>query len=82
VDLLVIVSTNHVPSIERAARAYRCLRGSKVPKDVLVKTCAEVEWYCHVPASLEHEILEHGEVLYERDTIVSIAHFEAQIVEG
>ena len=58
------------------------MRGLKVPKDVLVKTCAEVERYCHVPASLEHEILERGEVLYERDAIVSIAHFETQVVEG
>jgi hypothetical protein len=54
----------------------------KVPKDVLVKTRSEVERYRRVRASLESEILEHGEVLYKRDAIVSIAHFEAQIEEG
>lgn len=66
VDVLVIVSTSDLTPTERAARAYRCLRGVKVPKDILVKTRAEAERYRHVPASLESEIFEHGKVLYER----------------
>jgi len=43
-----------------------CLRGVQVPKDILVKTRAEAERYRHVPASLESEIFERDEVLYER----------------
>jgi uncharacterized protein len=66
VDLLVIVSVSDVPPTERAVRAYRCLRGLKVPKDILVKTHAEVERYRRIWASLESEILECSKVLYER----------------
>lgn len=66
VDVLVIVSASDLTPTERAARAYRCLRGVKVPKDILVKTRAESERYRHVPASLESQIFERGRVLYER----------------
>lgn len=66
VDLLVIVSASGLTPTARAARAYRCLRGVRVPKDILVKTRAEAERYRHVPASLDSEIFEHGRVLYER----------------
>lgn len=65
-DLLVIVSASDLTPTARAARAFRCLRGVHVPKDILVKTRAEAERYRHVPASLESEIFERGEVLYER----------------
>jgi hypothetical protein len=40
------------------------LSGLNVPKDVLVKTRAEVERYRHVHASLTGQILEEGRVLY------------------
>jgi len=66
VDVLVIVSASDLTPTERAARAYRCLRGVQVPKDILIKTRAEAERYRHVPASLDSEIFERGEVLYER----------------
>jgi predicted nucleotidyltransferase len=65
-DLLVIISASDRSPAQRAARAYRCLQGLNVPKDILVRTRAEVERYRHVPASLEHRILESGKVLYER----------------
>ena len=64
VDLLVIVSHSDEKPVQRAVRAYRCLSGLTVPKDVLVKTRAEVERFRHVYASLECEILERGKVLY------------------
>ncbi len=58
VDLLVIVSESDERPTQRAARAYHCLGGIGVPKDILVKTRAEVDKYRHVYASLECEILE------------------------
>jgi predicted nucleotidyltransferase len=64
VDLLVIVPESNVPPVQRAVRAHLCLIGMNVPKDVLVKTRAEIERYRHVYASLESEILERGRVLY------------------
>jgi DNA polymerase sigma len=64
VDLLVIVPHSDISPTQRAICAHRCLRGLNVPKDVLVKTRAEVERFRYVHASLECEILERGRVLY------------------
>jgi predicted nucleotidyltransferase len=64
VDLLVIVPHSDDKPAQRAARAYRCLRGLMVPTDILVKTRAEVDRFRSVRASLESEILERGKVLY------------------
>jgi predicted nucleotidyltransferase len=64
VDLLVIVPHSDISPTQRAIRAYRCLRGLNVPKDILIKTRAEVERFRHVHASLECEILGRGRVLY------------------
>lgn len=66
VDLLVIVPHSDEKPTRRAARAYRSLASVPAPLDVLVKTRAEVERYRHVYASLECEILEKGQVLYDR----------------
>lgn len=63
-DLLVVVSESDQPPPRRAARAYRCLREVPVPLDILVKTRKEVERTRHVPASLIHDVLERGQVLY------------------
>jgi len=63
-DLLVIVQHRDMKPIERAVRARRCLRGIRLPKDILMKTRAEVDKFRDVYASLECEILERGKVLY------------------
>lgn len=65
-DLLVIVSESTMRPIEREVQAHLCLSGLGVPKDILVKTRAEVERFRPVYASLEAEILERGKLLYER----------------
>ena len=64
VDLLVIVPQSDSPPAQRAMQAYRCMRGLNIPKDILVKTRAEVERARRVHASLVSEILERGRVLY------------------
>lgn len=63
-DLLVVVPESDQPPPRRAARAYRCLREIPVPLDILVKTREEVERSRHLPASLVHEVLKRGRVLY------------------
>lgn len=75
-DLLVIVSTSTLSPSRRAVLAHRCLQGLNVPKDVLVRTRAEVERFRHVPASLEHQVLNRGTILYERQagTRTKLAH--------
>ena len=68
VDILVIVpdiSTKLSP-VQRSIRAHRCLRGLKIPKDILVRTRSEIEKYITVYASLEARILEQGKILYEQ----------------
>lgn len=64
VDLLVIVSNSTERIAKRAQRAYRALRGLDVPTDILVKTREEVEMLQPAKASLERQVLEHGQVLY------------------
>lgn len=63
-DLLVVVPESDQPPPRRAARAYRCLREIPVPLDILVKTREEVERTRQAPASLIHEVLKRGRVLY------------------
>ena len=64
VDLLVIVPGGGVAASEYTLRARRSLRGLELPKDILVRTRAEIERLRGVHASLESEILERGIVLY------------------
>ena len=75
-DLLVIVSRSNLSPTRRAARAHRVLQGLNISKDVLVRTRAEVERFRHVPASLEHQVLKRGTILYERQagTRPELAH--------
>jgi len=64
VDLLVIVPESEEPPIRRAQRAHRCLRGLRLPKDVLVETRQEINRVKHLRASLENAILNRGRRLY------------------
>ncbi|PKO22285.1 MAG: DNA polymerase III subunit beta [Chloroflexi bacterium HGW-Chloroflexi-1] len=65
-DLMVIVSPSDLSEYERAVRGHACLSGLGVPKDVIVKTRAEFDFFRGVRASLEYRIAERGRVLYER----------------
>jgi predicted nucleotidyltransferase len=65
-DLFVIVPHSELSPTRRAMRAYQCLHGLNVSKDILVRTRVEAERFRHVRAPLEYQIFERGRVLYER----------------
>ncbi len=64
VDLLVVVPHSDETPIRRSQRAHRCLRGLRMPKDVLVETRQEVDRVQAHPSSLEHTIFNRGRRLY------------------
>jgi predicted nucleotidyltransferase len=64
VDLMVIVRESNESPIRRAQRAHRCLRGLRMPKDVVVETRQEVDRVRGLKTSLEYAILSRGRRLY------------------
>ena len=64
VDFLVVVPHSDETPIRRAQRAHRCLRGLRMPKDVLVETRQEVDRVKERKTSLENTILSRGRRLY------------------
>ena len=64
VDLLVVVPHSDETPIRRSQRAHRCLRGLRMPKDVLVETRQEVNRVKGLKTSLENDILSRGRKLY------------------
>lgn len=65
VDLLVIVPRSDETPIRRSQRAHRCLRGLRMPKDVLVETRQEVDRVKEFNTSIENAILNRGRRLYD-----------------
>ena len=64
VDLLVVVPHSDETPIRRSQRAHRCLRGLRMPKDVLVETRQEVDRVKELKTSLENAIISRGRRLY------------------
>lgn len=64
VDLLVVLRHSDETPIHRSQRAHRCLRGLRMPKDVLVETRQEVDRVKGLKTSLENIILTRGRRLY------------------
>ncbi len=64
VDLFVVVPDSRETPIRRSQRAHRCLRGLRMPKDVLVETRREVDRVKEIKTSLENAILNRGRRLY------------------
>ena len=64
VDFLVVVPHSDETPIHRSQRAHRCLRGLRMPKDVLVETRQEVDRVKGLKTSLENIILSRGRRLY------------------
>jgi uncharacterized protein len=64
IDLLVVIESSQLSPVQRASKAYRCLRGTKIPVDVLVKTISEINLLHRVHASLISTILDEGTLIY------------------
>jgi uncharacterized protein len=64
VDFMVVVPASDESAVRRAQRAHGCLRGLRMPKDVLVPTRQQVDRYKHLRSSLFHQVLERGRKLY------------------
>ncbi len=64
VDLFVVVPESDETPIRRSQRAHRCLRGLRMPKDVLVETRQEVNRVSALKTSLENVILNRGRKIY------------------
>lgn len=64
VDLLVIVPRSKETPIRRSQRAHRCLRGLRLPKDVLVETRQEIDGVKELETSLENAVFRRGRRLY------------------
>jgi predicted nucleotidyltransferase len=65
-DLMVIVSNSDLNPVKRDIEAHKCLRGIRIPMDIIVKTEQEFNKYKGVIASLEYKIENNGIVLYGR----------------
>lgn len=64
VDLLVVLPHSDETPVRRSQRAHRCLRGLRMPKDVLVETRQEVDRVKERETSLENLIFRRGRRLY------------------
>ena len=64
VDLFVLVPHSEETPIRRSQRAHRCLRGLRMPKDVLVETRQEIDQVKGLKTSLENAIFSRGRRLY------------------
>jgi len=64
VDFLVVVGSSDETPIRRSQRAHRCLRGLRMPKDVLVETRQEVDGVKDRKTALEHLTMDRGRRLY------------------
>jgi len=63
-DFLVVVSSGDERPLRRAQRAYRALRGLDIAKDVIVTTAERFDRMKILEASLEHEVVSEGRLLY------------------
>jgi predicted nucleotidyltransferase len=64
VDLLIDLRNSDQPGYRRARDVYRCLRGLKIPVDVVVRTHDEIERGIRVKTSLERKVVKEGWVLH------------------
>ncbi len=64
VDLFVVVGDSSETPIRRSQRAHRCLRGLRLPRDVLVESRQEEDRVLRLKTSLETAILNRGRKLY------------------
>lgn len=66
IDLCVIVPDDEESSYRKAVRAYRSLRGLRVPKDIIVRHHSRFRARAGWASSVEHEVAAKGKVIYSR----------------
>jgi predicted nucleotidyltransferase len=66
VDLLIVMEDGERPA-QRSARVARVLLDVPFPIDILVRTPEELQHRLHIGDYFIQEILEQGQVLYERN---------------
>jgi uncharacterized protein len=66
IDLMVIVSDSNLTTYQRAILGHRWLSGLAIAKDIVVRTCAEFDFWQAARASLEYKVAHQGKVLYDR----------------
>lgn len=66
VDLCVVVPDDNESFYHKTVRAYRSLRGLKIPKDIIVRHRSQFAQRAKWPSSVEHEIASTGLRLYAR----------------
>ena len=72
VDLLIIMDSDERPA-ERARQVSKLLRPRPFPMDILVRTPAEIQYRLDIGDYFIREVLERGEVLYERSVSERVA---------
>lgn len=63
-DFFVVVPMDDERPLKRAQRANRALRGLDISKDVVVTTVDRFDRFKGLQASLEHEVMTEGRLLY------------------
>jgi predicted nucleotidyltransferase len=66
VDLCVVVPDDSESSYDKTVRAYRSLRGTGIPKDVIVRHRSRFNERARWSHSVEGQIAETGQRLYPR----------------
>ncbi len=64
IDLVLVMPENGPSRAEIDLRARASLRDLGIPKDILIRTNAQLERYGRVAGSLERQILDRGVLLY------------------
>src|SRR5437762_11973825 len=63
-DFMIVMPNDAPVALRRPAKAYECLRGLAVPKDILISTSVDFEKQLHLKASLPATIMREGKLLY------------------
>lgn len=66
IDLCIVVPDDGEHPIQKAARAYRSLRGLGMPKDILVRSQSQFEERVQWINSMEKEVMETGRLLFAK----------------
>lgn len=68
VDVMILVGDDGSDRFEFSRRGYAALRGSPLPVELHFRTVSAFDRRATVPASLEHEILQKGRVVYAAES--------------